>query len=113
MTRLKLLEGRIAKLKRRAKQLKEVSNKYWTARRVIFVCGLLLALSFCKFSGTVAGCVLAASFSLAFWVVTVYHMKVRDSIARNSVMLEIKQGQVARIRLNWEQIPHGDLSLPV
>jgi len=113
MTRLKLLEGRIAKLKRRAEQLKEVSNKYWTARRVIFVCAILLALFFCKFSGTAAGCVLAASFSLGFWVVTVYHMKVRDSIARNSLMLDIKQLQVARIRLDWDQMPHGDQSPPL
>src|ERR1700730_1595470 len=113
MTRLKFLEGRIARLKRRAQQLKEVSNKYWTVRRVIFVCGLLLALFFCKFSGTVAACVLAASFSLGFWVVTVYHMKVRDSISRNSLMLDIKQIQVARIRLDWDQIPHGNQSPPV
>jgi hypothetical protein len=113
MTRLKLLEGRIARLKRRAEQLKEIGNKYWTVRRVIFVCGLLLALFFCKFSGTAAGCVLAASFSLGFWVVTVYHMRVRDSIARNSLMLDIKQIQVARIRLDWDHMPHGDQSLPV
>src|SRR5882762_3258755 len=113
MTRLKFLEGRIARLKRRAEQLKEVSNKYWTVRRVIFVCGLLLVLFFCKFSGTAAGCVLAASFSLGFWVVTVYHMKVRDSIARNSLMLDIKQLQVARIRLDWDQMPHGDQSPPL
>ena len=113
MTRLKLLEGKVARLKRRAELLKELSDKYWTARRVIFVCGLLLALFFCKFSGTVAGCVLAASFAFVFWVVTVYHMKVRDSIARNSLMLDIKQIQLARIRLDWDQIPHGDQSPPV
>ena len=112
MTSLKLLESRIARLKRRAEQLKEISSKYWTVRRIIFVCGLLLAPFFCKFFGTAAGCILAAFFSLGFWVVTFYHKKVRDSIARNSLMLDIKQVQLARIRLDWDQMPHGDQSIP-
>ena len=112
MTSLKLLESRIARLKRRAEQLKEVSSKYWTVRRVIFVCGLLLAPFVCKFFGTAAAGILAACLSLGFWVVTVYHKKVRDSIARNSLMLDIKQVQVARIRLDWDQMPHGDQSIP-
>jgi hypothetical protein len=112
MTRLKLLENSIARLKRRAEKLKKVSNKYWTVRRVVFVCGLLLTLLLCKFSGTAVGCVLVVSFSLGFWVVTFYHRKVRDSIARNSLMLDIKQIQVARIRLDWDQMPHGDQSIP-
>src|SRR5882724_2954970 len=112
MTRLEILESSIARLKRRAEKLKKVSNKYWTVRRVVFVCGLLLTLLLCKLSGTAVGWVLVVSFSLGFWVVTACHRKVRDSIARNSLMLGIKQIQVARIRLDWDQMPHGDQSIP-
>src|SRR5258707_12487727 len=88
MTRLKLLESSIARLKRRAEKLRKVSNKYWTVRRVVFVCGLLLTLLLCKFSGTAVGGVLVVSFSLGFWVGTAFHSKVRVWIARNAVILD-------------------------
>jgi hypothetical protein len=110
VNRLKHLENRIARLKRRAEQLERVSDKYWTTRRVLFVCGVLLALLSCKYSGQIAGWSLAG-FSLAlFCAVAVYHRKVRDSITTNSLMLNIKQIQVARIHLDWEQLPLSDQS---
>ena len=110
VNRLQRLENSIARLKRRAEQLEGVSNKYWTVRRVIFVCGGLLALVFCKYSGQIAGWSLAASFVALFCVVAVYHRKVRDSITRNSLMLNIKQIQVARIHLDWDRMPLSDQS---
>ena len=102
--RLRSLENRIARLKRRAEQLERISNKYWRVRRVLFFCGGLLTLFFCKYSGWTAGWV-SASFVAVFWVVAVYHRRVRDSIAGNSLMLNIKQIQVARIHLDWDQMP--------
>jgi len=95
--RLNQLENRIARLKRRVEQLDRVSNKYWTVRRVLFICGALLTLSLCKYSGQVVGWVLAASFAVVFWLVAGCHRKVRDSIARHTLMIEIKQIQMARI----------------
>lgn len=109
--RLKNLENRIARLKRRAEQLKMVSNKYWTARRVIVVCDVLLVLFFCKYHGQSAGWGLAASLVAVFWVVALYHRKVQDSITRCSLMLNIKQIQVARIQLDWVKMPPPDQSL--
>jgi len=105
VNRVKRLENRIARLELRAKQLECVSNKYWTARRVLFVCGVLLSVFFCRYSGQLVGWVSAALFVTIFGVVAVYHRKVRDSIARNVLMLDIKQTQVARIHLDWDKIP--------
>ncbi|HYN26428.1 MAG TPA: hypothetical protein VES69_15510 [Pyrinomonadaceae bacterium] len=109
--RLKLLENMIARLKRRADHLEKLSNKYWTIRRVIFISGLLLALAFCQYSGSTAGWGLAASFLAVFWVVSGYHRRVLDSITRNSLMLDIKETQVARILLDWDRMPGTDQSL--
>jgi hypothetical protein len=39
-----------------------------------------------------------------------YHNRVRDSLTRNSLLIEIKQVHIARIHLDWERIPHGDPS---
>ena len=110
VNRLKHLENRIARLKRRAEQLEKVSNSYWRARRVLFVCGVLLALLCCKYSGQVVGWSLAASSLAFFCAVAFYHRRVRDSITTNSLMLEIKQIQVARIQLDWEWLPLSDQS---
>ena len=108
--RLKHLENRIARLIRRAEQLERVSNRYWTARRVLFVSGVLLALLSCKYSGQIVGWSLAGSSLALFCAVAVYHRRVRDSITNNSLMLNIKQIQLARIQLDWERLPLSDQS---
>ncbi len=110
--RLKILEGMIRRLERRANQLEQIDKKYWLARRVIAVLGIVLALSFCSFSGQIAGWVLAALFVALFWGVAFYHGKVSFSIAKNALMIDIKKVQVARIHLDWEKIPPSDQSPP-
>jgi hypothetical protein len=110
VNRLNRLENRIARLERRTEQLEKLSNKYWKARRVLFVCGVLLALLSCRYSGQILAWSLAASSMTLFCTVAVYHRKVRDSITANSLMLDIKQIQVARIHLDWERLPLSDQS---
>jgi hypothetical protein len=112
VNRLQSLERMIARLKRRALQLENLSSKYWVARRVLFAFGSLLALAFCKYSGGTTGTILAALFLVVFVVVTIYHSRVRESIGRNTLMLNIKQVQVARINLDWEHLPASDQSPP-
>ena len=108
MTRLTQLDKQIARLRRRENVLEDISRKYWNARRIIFVAGALLALVFCSFSGSRVAWFVAIVIALLFLVVTVCHNRVRDSLLRNSLLAEIKQVQIARIRLDWERIPHGD-----
>jgi len=72
----------------------------------------LLVLFFCKYSGQLAGWVCAASFMVTFGAVAFYHRRVLDSIARHSLMLDLKQIQLARIDLDWDKLPRPDLSLP-
>jgi hypothetical protein len=110
MTRLKQLDKQIARLKRRAEVLNQISQKYWTIRRIIFVSGVLLALTFCSFAGRTAAWMLAALVAILFTAVTIFHNKVRDSLTRNSLLIDIKQVQIARILLDWDHIPPGDPS---
>lgn len=105
VNRMKRLENRIARLGRRAEELERVSNKYWNVRRTLFVCGILLSGFFCRYFEQLGGWICVASFVAIFWVVSFYHRRVRDSIARNALMLDIKQTQVARIHLDWSKIP--------
>jgi len=108
MTRSEQLDKQIARLRGRAVGLNEISQKYWIARRIIFICGVLLALAFCNFAGTKTAWFFAVLVTIAFSVVTVYHNRVRDSLTRNSLLIEIKQVHIARIHLDWERIPPAD-----
>ena len=108
MTRLQQLDHQIARLKRRAEFLQAISRRYWNARRAIFIAGALLALAFCSLAGTRAAWVLAGLIAILFTVVTVFHNKVRDSLTRISVLIDIKQVQIARIRLHWDRLPPID-----
>lgn len=113
MTRLQQLDHQIARLKRRTEFLEVISRKYWNARRAIFIAGALLALAFCSFAGTRTAWILAGLITVLFTIVTIYHNKVRDSLLRVSVLIEIKQVQIARIRLDWDRLPPIDaVSLP-
>jgi hypothetical protein len=113
MTRLEQLDKQIARLRRRGGFLDAISRKYWTARRIIFVAGALLALAFCNFAGSTVAWFVAALLALLFSIVTIFHTRVRDSITRNSLLIEIKQVQIARINLDWDRIPPADPSPPV
>src|SRR5678815_1228228 len=108
--RLQQLEHTIARLKRRAEQLERVSKKYWTVRRIIFICGGLLALGFCKYSGGTAGLILVGLFLAIFSTVAIFHRRVRDSLTRNALLLNIQEIQIARIHLDWDVLPSTDQS---
>src|SRR5215212_5624916 len=112
MTRLEQLDRQIARLRRRGEFLNAISRKCWTARRIIFVCSVLVALAFCNFVGSTPAWFVAALLAILFSIVTIFHTRVRDSITRNSLLIEIKQVQIARINLDWERIPAADLSQP-
>lgn len=113
MTRLAQLDKQIARLGRRAEGLNQISRKYWNVRRIIFVCGVLLALTFCGLAGTTAAWILAAVFAIAFSVVTFFHNRVRASLTRNSLLIDIKRVQIARIYLDWDRLPPEDPSPPI
>ncbi|HWN08582.1 MAG TPA: hypothetical protein VNO50_04805 [Pyrinomonadaceae bacterium] len=99
--RVRDLEKMMLRLKLRAERLEAISNRFWIARRIIAMSAAVLTLFACKYSGTNTGWVLAGLFLAVFVTVTVYHRRVLDSIRANSLMLDIKQIQIARIHLDW------------
>jgi len=110
--RLKGLENLIARLNRRGQQLEVVSNKYWLARRIVFLGGAVFSLSLCSYSGGARAVVLAVAFLAAFAVIAAFHRKVQDSITANLLMIDIKQVQIARIRLEWDRLPQLSEATP-
>ncbi len=113
MIRREQLEKQIARLRRRAEVLDKISGKYWNARRIIFICGVLLALAFCNLAGRTPAWFVAGLVVILFSVVTIFHNRVRDSIRRISLLVDIKQIQIARIHLDWNRIPPAEQSAPL
>ena len=109
---LRRLEHRIARLRARAQQLESLSSKYWVMRRVLLFGGALLALLSCKIAGSTTGLILTALFLVVFVLVAICHNRVRDSIMRNALMLNIKYVQVARIKVDWEHLSRSDQTPP-
>ncbi len=108
MTRSEQLNKQIVRLARRADVLNAISRKYWNARRIIFVAGAFMALAFCSFAGNKVAWFIAAVLVILFSIVTVYHNRIRDSLTRNAVLIQIKEVQIARIQLDWDRIPPAD-----
>lgn len=105
MTRSQQLEKQIGRLERRTKFLNEISRKYWVVRRIVFVAGVLLALGFCSASGTRAGWIVGGLIAIVFSIVTIYHNRVRESLQRVLLLIDIKRVQIARIHLDWDRLP--------
>jgi hypothetical protein len=112
MNRLRPLQNRIERLSRRSAQLERLSKKYWLARRSIFGAGAVLALVAWQLTGGRSALVLAGLFLITFIIVASFHNRVLESIKRTSLMLEIKKVQIARINLDWHQMPLTDSSTP-
>ena len=110
--RLQRLEYSVARLTRRSRQLEDLSSKYWLARRALFVAGPLLALFAGQYAERSTALAVLGLFVVIFVLVTLYHNRVRESIARNGLMLNIKNVQVARLDLDWAQLPHTDQPPP-
>ena len=107
MNRLRLLQNRIERLSIRTAQLEFLSRKYWLARRLIFGVGLLLTLIGWQFVGKIA-LVIAGLFLIAFIIVAVIHNRVLESIKRTRLKLELQKIQIARINLDWNELPRSD-----
>jgi len=110
MTRLQQLDKQIARLQRRTEFLELISRKYWNARRIIFIAGGLLALVFCNVSGTRAGWIAGGAITILFTAVTIFHNRVRESLTRVSLLIDIKKLQIARIHLDWDRLPPTEKS---
>ena len=106
--RLQRVQLMIARLERRSQQLEQLSKKYWRVRRVLFLTGALLSILILQIAGGKTGLLVAAVFVVLFAGVVIYHSRVRESINRNRLMLEIKNVQMARINLDWEHLPATD-----
>lgn len=108
-TLLRALEIQIRRLDKRLRKLGALSQYYSRWRGGIILVAVI-SLFFYRFLGNQIIWISSAILVVVFSVVVFYHRKIKRSIARHDIWLKIKSTHLARLNLDWKNIP---LPLPV
>ncbi|HEY6411405.1 MAG TPA: hypothetical protein VIY29_28430, partial [Ktedonobacteraceae bacterium] len=103
--RLRALENQIQRLNRRIDGLNQRSNRLSWVRLAIFLGGFLLAVLVFFPAGWPSSLATGFITVVAFSIVAYIHRQVERSITRHKIWLQLKTTQVARIQLDWSNIP--------
>jgi ABC-type multidrug transport system fused ATPase/permease subunit len=93
------------RLRRSIERLDTISNRYSWIRVAIFFGGLALSVVMGFISVWWFGLLLAVLALLCFSIVAHYQGKIDRSITRHRIWLRIKTTHVARMQLDWDNIP--------
>jgi ABC-type multidrug transport system fused ATPase/permease subunit len=105
--RIQLLERQMARVRKRVDSLDQRSNRYSWLRVSIFFGGLAVSIVVAIFTAWWIGLILLLIFLIPFLIVAYYHSQIDQSLARHSLWLYIKSAHIARMQLNWSEIPSG------
>jgi len=109
--RMQLLERQCERLRRRITRLDERSNFYSWTRVIVFFGGLLISTV-----GFIViwwlGLATALLVLTGFACLAYLHGKVEHSLARHTLLLHIQTTYIARMKLDWEQIPSAHSEPP-
>src|SRR5690242_17691385 len=103
--RIDLLERQILRLQRRITVLDRDSARYSWTRVAIFFGGLALSLLGGMLFVWWLGVALLVLTLLVFGIVARFHSRIDRSLARHTILRQIKNSHVARIKLDWQHIP--------
>ena len=103
--RLDALEHSMQLAQKRLERLRKRSDRYSWIRLAIFLLGIAVCVLLFFLAGWLWGMPFAIIAIIAFSVAVYYHRVVERSITRHKLWLHIQRTQIARIRLDWEQIP--------
>ena len=111
--RLQALENQIFRLNRRVDTLNQRSNRLSWVRLAIFLGGFFLSIVIFFLASWPWALVAGAITLLAFSIVAYFHRQVERSITRHKIWQQIKATHVARIKLDWANIPSISSKSPV
>ncbi len=103
--RERTLERLLGRLVRRLERAAQTSNRFSRWRLAIFLAGLGSSITAYRLEWYHVGNGTLALFALIFLIVAWYHSRLEDRMHRIRVWRLIKSGHLARLRLNWEEIP--------
>ncbi|MBV6479442.1 MAG: DNA mismatch repair protein MutS [Ignavibacteria bacterium] len=110
--RKKHFQKLIVRLQDRLKYLSEKSNKYSLLRLVVFLTGSSLT-AFAFYLNNLSGWILLAMSVTGFAITVHFHNVLINGMKKLSKYLDIKKNHMARMLIDWENIPfHDNLIMP-
>ena len=88
--------------------LENISRKYSWARLSVFITGTILFLLFYISSYKMTAFYVGLFWGVIFVVLMIYHSKVENSIKRFRLYFKIKNENLARLNIDWNNIPFNE-----
>jgi len=104
------LKSLINRLEEREKKLQNISDKISRYRLFIFIIGLILFFILFFSASNITAFIEAVVFSIIFGIAANKQSKVDNGIKRLRLWQKIKKTHIARINLDWDNIPHIEYS---
>ena len=102
----------IARSKRLLTQGEQTSQHFSRWRVTIFLTGFLVCLFLYKAAWFHSGNFTLVGFLILFLTVTQYHSRLKHRLHRLRLWQSIKETHLARLRLDWSNIPTGSMTTP-
>ena len=102
--RLQSLEKIISRLNERIDFLNKKSEKFSFYRLIVFISGAVLSIS-SYFISNVTGLIVTIISFAAFSIVVHFHNRLLEGIRRCYTYLKIKEQNLARMNIDWENVP--------
>ncbi len=104
------LKSLISRFEQREKKLQSISDKISRFRLVIFLIGLILFFVLFFSASNISALIEAVIFSILFGIAANKQSKVDNGIKRLRLWKKIKNTHIARINLDWNNIPRIEYS---
>ena len=99
------LQRHVTRLDKRLERLKEASSRLSWYRLGSVGTGLTASFMVAYFLSNLPGWICVALTLLVFNIIAYYHRQVDRSLNRHQLWRQIKLTQIARMQLDWENIP--------
>jgi len=102
--RLKTIKNQVRRLQKRIQDLQKISKQFSWYRLIIFLLILFIGIPvFWVNHG--ASYIFIGTVFLIFNIVAYFHRKIETSLKKHHIYLDIKKSHIARIELDWKNIP--------
>jgi ABC-type multidrug transport system fused ATPase/permease subunit len=104
------LKKSIARAGKRIEALKDLENRYSWCRLIVFFGGIGISFALYWVAETFSWASLGATL-IIFNIVAYFHRRIKKSIKSYRIWQKIKSTQLARMMLDWENIPDSSFKL--
>ena len=110
--RLSVLQRHVERLQRRKDAFQQRSNQLSRWRLLLFVLALIISAVLLLTLGALWWIILTPLLLIPFVVLVYWHRQVETAVHQLSIWQALKQTQLARMQLNWAQLPEPLLLPP-